>query len=325
MRRGSNPILNSKILKKECYHRIVIPVYIPNLEGYYAESLDILKLSLNSLVNTVHKKTCITVIDNNSSIEVKYFLQELLSSGRIDQLITYSKNQGKVDPLVSFLKGCHENLITLTDADVLFTPNWQSSVENLFAAFPQAGMVSPLAAPSLHSFCTSFTWFYGLFKFRVYRDTNEDVSSLIKFHESINRERQLNEYEKRPFFIENKKARAVLGNGHFCATICKEVVPFIPLEFSGPNFKAAEERFIDLPVVKAGFMRIATEKGYVFHLGNSVESWMNSYVISKDDFHEVTTGIPPRKRWFNSIWINYFIRRIFSQSFLLKIFMYRIN
>jgi hypothetical protein len=325
MRKGHNPILSSKIVKIKCYHRIVVPVYIPNLLGYYSESLEVLKISLNSLIATVHNETCITVIDNNSCLEVKEFLQKLLFSEDIDQLITYNLNQGKVDPLVSFLKGCHEDLITLTDADVLFTPKWQSSVEKLFVAFPQAGMVSPLAAPSLYSFYTAFSWFYGFFKYGVTRDVNSDLPSLIKFHDSIGRNIPLNQIEERPFFIRNKQIRAVIGSGHFCATISKEIIPFIPFEYSGPDFKAAEEKYIDFPVVKAGFMRIATEKGYVFHLGNTMENWMYSHVISKNEFNEITSIIPPRKKWFNSNGINFLLRKIFSQSFTIKLFGFRLN
>lgn len=320
MRKGHNPILNKKIIKKKCYHRIVVPVYIPNLLGYYSESLEVLRISLYSLIATIHDQTCITVIDNNSCLEVKEFLQQLLFSEDIDQLITYNLNQGKVDPLVSFLKGCHEDLITLTDADVLFAPNWQSSVEKLFVAFPQVGMVSPLAAPSLYSFYTAFTWFYGLFRYRITRDVNTDLSSLIKFHNSIDRNRPLNQIEERPFFIENNQIRAVIGSGHFCATISNEIIPFIPFEYSGPDFKAAEEKFIDFPVVKAGFMRIATEKGYVFHLGNNIENWMYSHLISKKDFNEVTTVIPPRKKLFKSNKVNFMLRKIFSHPFTLKLF-----
>lgn len=323
MRKGQNPILNSKIVKKNSYHRIVVPVYIPDLLGYYLESLDVLKLSLNSLISTIHNQTSITVIDNNSCKEVKDYLQKLVYSGDIDQLVTYNVNQGKVDPIVSYLKGCHEDLITITDADVLFTPNWQNSVENLFATFPEAGMVSPLAAPSLYSFYTAFTWFYGIFKYQILKDFNTDLAALVKFHNSIDRQRSLNEIEKKPFFIRSGKVRAVLGNGHFCVTISKEIIPFIPLESSGSDFKAAEEKFIDKPVVLAGFMRMATEKGYVFHMGNTVESWMYPLLVSKGEFKEVSVIIPPRKKWFNSYWINSFIRKLFSHPFFLGLFTNR--
>ena len=66
MRLGNNPEKEQNILEIDSYHRVVIPVYIPNLtEPYFQDGLKILKLCLQSLLKTVHAKTRISIINNN--------------------------------------------------------------------------------------------------------------------------------------------------------------------------------------------------------------------------------------------------------------------
>lgn len=319
MRKGINPIHEQGIILKDAYHRIIIPVYIPYLSGYYKDSFDILKICLKSLVKTIHDKTLITIINNDSCEEVHLFLNDLILQKKIDQYIVNSYNNGKINPITSYLKGCHEKLITISDADVLFKPGWQNAVEGLFVSFPEAGMVSPIAAPSYFSFFTAFTWFYGFLKYKLYRSANPDTFSLEKFHESISRERPLNEIEKSPHFIQNKEAKAIIGSGHFCVTICNEIIPYIPLEFSGTRFKGAETKFIDRPVCSAGFMRIATDKGFVFHMGNIKEGWMQEFLDNILNFKESTRIIPKRKKFINNSFFKFIIYKVFSRSFILKL------
>ena len=61
MRLGFNPH-KDKIQEVSDYgHQVVIPVYIPNQEGYFKDSFTILKLCLNSLFKTSHIQTYFTV------------------------------------------------------------------------------------------------------------------------------------------------------------------------------------------------------------------------------------------------------------------------
>jgi hypothetical protein len=55
MRVGFNPIRTKLKLSFDYFHQIIIPVYIPNQEGYFKDGFTILKLCLNSLFKTIHK------------------------------------------------------------------------------------------------------------------------------------------------------------------------------------------------------------------------------------------------------------------------------
>ncbi|MBZ0328339.1 MAG: glycosyltransferase family 2 protein, partial [Altibacter sp.] len=77
MRKGTNPFSNAKI-KRDAYHRIIVPVFIPNLkEEYFFHGLEVTKLCLESLIRTRHPKTFLSVVNNGSCREVTNYLQQL--------------------------------------------------------------------------------------------------------------------------------------------------------------------------------------------------------------------------------------------------------
>ena len=78
MRKGTNPEKKDNLLDIDQYHRVIIPVYIPNLtEDYFKEALVILKLCTQSLLKTIHSKTKISIIDNGCCTEVSDYLKSL--------------------------------------------------------------------------------------------------------------------------------------------------------------------------------------------------------------------------------------------------------
>src|SRR3954447_14284291 len=70
MREGTCPAREAPPLEKYPRHRVILPVYIPNMEGYFARSLDALRLSLESLRITAAGKAAVTVVANDCAPEV---------------------------------------------------------------------------------------------------------------------------------------------------------------------------------------------------------------------------------------------------------------
>ena len=62
MRIGFNPHKDKIQVASDYFHQVIIPVYIPNQEGYFKDSFSILKLCLNSLFKTSHIQTYFTVV-----------------------------------------------------------------------------------------------------------------------------------------------------------------------------------------------------------------------------------------------------------------------
>ena len=70
MRIGYNPLRNELHKPSDFKHQVIIPVYLPNAEGYFKDGLRILDYCLQSLFKTAHSKTFITIINNGSTAEV---------------------------------------------------------------------------------------------------------------------------------------------------------------------------------------------------------------------------------------------------------------
>lgn len=310
MRIGENPEKANNVLSSEAYHRIIIPVYIPNEEGYFKDALKIFKLCLESLLNTIHDKSRITIYNNGCCeaatdyINAQYQNQEL-----IDQVINSKINVGKINAILAGAKGNIEPLLTIADADVLFKQEWQKSVEKLHYDFPEAGMVCPMpSSKGLFSFCGN-NWYYGLFKGTLKFNDVEDARGMIMFDKSLGNNKSLLKeiHLKRYLTISNKSksSYAVMGGGHFVATMKRIVLD------EGNNKPAnikivggVETKYIDQPNEDLGLLRIATTKCFVYHMGNVFENWMMDEFnntqdkINKLEDYNVNDFYPIRNRFF---------------------------
>ena len=135
MRIGFNPYKDQPQESSEYLHQIIIPVFIPNHEGYFADSLRILKLCLESLFATTHSKTYITIVNNGSDAVVVNYLDSLLQAQKIHELI-HTTNIGKVNAILKGIVGNNIELVTITDSDVLFLSNWQQETDKIFKTIP---------------------------------------------------------------------------------------------------------------------------------------------------------------------------------------------
>ncbi|MEP2934954.1 MAG: glycosyltransferase family A protein [Gilvibacter sp.] len=279
MRIGVNPEKQEPTLHIESYHRVVIPVYIPNLEeDYFKDGLVVLKLCLESLFATIHSKTKVSLIDNGCCNEVRAYLSELYNTNdTVDQLLLSKINLGKVNALYSAIKSNLEPLITIADSDVMFLPSWQQEVEQLHYDFPEAGLVSPV--PSSTAFASPFnksTLFYGFFKAKIKAAKVQDPDGMIKFQDSIGREMYSKNHLEQYLTISNKKSQAVIGSGHFVATLKAQVFRNAPEEICQAKIVGgSENKYIDVPNDKGGFLRLSTMGNFAYHLGNQAEDWMH--------------------------------------------------
>lgn len=295
MRIGINPEKENKNLIIENYHRVIIPVYIPHFEGYFEESFEVFKLCLQSLLKTIHTKTRITIYNNDCHPLVKEFIDtEFEKSIYIDQVFHSKENLGKINAILAASKGNLEPLITITDADVLFKQGWQTAVEDMFVNFPEAGMVSPVPSSKALTNNTSSTWFYGFFKGKLRFENVIDPEAMHKFDVSLgNKELMYKPIHLEKYLVLKNKtnsARAVMGCGHFVATLKRDVFD------KGTNEPAfikivggVEAKFIDTPNDNLGYLRLATRENFAFHMGNKKEKWMND--VCSDLIQETSNGI----------------------------------
>ncbi|MBN3518706.1 glycosyltransferase family 2 protein [Algoriphagus lutimaris] len=269
MRTGINPAkLDSKISQKY-HHRIIIPVFIPEISGYFKDLMEVYRLCIESAHLTQHGRSAITVVDNGSCDQVKTWLRGLQDQGVIETLITHGENVGKIDAIIGAARGCREELITLSDSDILFRNGWQEEVEKVFRNFPKAGSVAPFPIARhmyYHSSSTQKSVVTGELGFK-FQEAKEP--ELIKeVYESYGWNYEC-DYDGLLPIVSKNGVDAVMGSGHQVFTIRRELFFKMPLEPSFIKIGAGSElNWIDKPINELGTLRLSTVNTLVHHMGN---------------------------------------------------------
>lgn len=253
-------------------HRVVVPVHIPELEGYFAGLGEVLELCLESLFLTKRKGQRLTVIANECAPEIVTALAERLERGLLDQLVVYGNNRGKVDALLGILPRCQEDVVTLSDGDVLFRHGWQAAVERVFHTFPECGWVAPVTAllPRYH---TSATLAGAALGGELRRESAVSRADLLEFAQSIGDPDRFSEDQlKQQIVVQREQRRALVGGGHFVASLRREAAACLPSTPTGIAVSGGSEAAgLDRPIDRAGFWRLSTTRSYALHMGNVVE------------------------------------------------------
>lgn len=322
MRVGFNPHKDVLIEKTDFLFHVIIPVYIPNQTDYFKDSLEILKLCINSLFSTISAKTFITIVNNGSCNEVKSYLNNLYDKNLINEVIQ-TENIGKLNSIIKGLSGHSIPLVTISDADVMFLPNWQNETLKIYNTISNVGVVGLVPQFNLYkSFCENFI-FSNLLNPNLSFQNVVNPDALIKFYDSIGWDRNYNKaYLEYILSYQENNTKVVVGSGHVVATFRRElfsqIKTYIPFKLGGIS-----ERYFDELPIYFGLKRFTTFDNYAFHMGNTLEDWMynenkNSTIISSsvESIQAITTKYS-RLRYIKSRVLN---RVLISKSFQKRFF-----
>jgi hypothetical protein len=263
---------------------------------------------------------------------VTAYLQQLYREGKIDQLVHHKNNIGKIDAMMQIAKTAMEPLVTLSDGDVLFMDGWIQATEKVFSVFPEAGMVSPVPHGTMFSHYTVNTIYDGFFKGRLKFQSVCEPEDMMRFAESIGSSDTMYKKSirlKYQLTAKRKDVSAVVGCGHFVATMRREVFDHAPKAHSKLAYASeADKDYIDLPNEKAGLWRLATAGNYAYHMGNNPQDWMRQKFDEISGNQAETIVIPESKTWalplffkrfvVNRLWLNRFLRPYFFRRLGLK-------
>ena len=294
-----NPQKQSKQIELEFQHRLIIVVFIPSLEGYYKNVLDVFKLCLESAITTTNSNCAITVVNNASCLEVSRILDSKLEDDSVNCVIHHKKNIGKIDALIGAARSSREPIITLADVDILFKLGWQIEVENIFSSIKNVASVSPIPCRNFQNYETSSTLSKILtkkVKFK-YQPIPENHDAHNKYLDSFHWELETDENVKWPV-IESNEVKAIVGSGHQILSMRRELffstVPQAPsLILVGNN---SEFLYCDQPINYSGGMRLSTYNNHAYHMGNTVEQWMKD--IQEENIKQLETQTVD-KTYFN--------------------------
>ena len=286
MRKGDNPASNQQLLDDPALHRLIIPLYIPQEEGYFEQAFPIFELSLRSALKTSSSNLTVSVVSNGSCEAVHQKLHQLQEQGLIDELIIVREGIGKVNSVFKAVRTARERLITIADADVLFDNGWEDAVLEVFEQVPKAGAVCPVPVFRKQFNLTANIWFKQLFSSKLKFSPVKNPEAMTLFAKSIGWPRLDHKYKDVIATLDMPNGnKAVVGCSHFVATYKREVFEQAPSEPSKYKIRGDSELlYTDLPVIKQGGYRLSTYDNYAFHMGNVLEAWMT------DKFNGLSKG-----------------------------------
>ncbi|MFM2265058.1 MAG: hypothetical protein RLZ77_476 [Bacteroidota bacterium] len=289
MRVGYNPHKDQPIAEATFTHQVVIPVHIPQQDGYFADSLRVLQKCLDSLFSTSHSATFITVVNNGSDTITAQYLTQLWEQGKIHELI-HTEAIGKVNALLKGIVGHKEALVTLADSDVLFLPGWQQATHEVFLSFPKAGVVGIVPMYRLFLQHCSNVLFDLFTSNRLRFIPVHDPLAMEKFHQSIGWGPSNPAHGQHTLGVKSVSGiTAYVGSGHFVATYKRALFDSIQ-SFTEYRMGGTSETYLDELAWRKNTWRLTTYSNYAFHMGNVYEPWKDD--IKFDQKQAVLQAIP---------------------------------
>jgi glycosyltransferase involved in cell wall biosynthesis len=277
MRIGQNPAKFVKEVAKPEQITVAVLNYIPFLSGYYADLLEVLKTSLNSLREGADLPFDLLVFDNASCPEVRQYLADEYEAGRIQYLILSDKNLGKGGAWNVIFGGAPGEIIVYADNDCLFYPGWLSHSLQLLETYPNVGMVTARpfrTKPELYS--STVAWAenepqakveHGQFiPFETFREFD---LSLGQSEEEIRQHYDSSEDVK----LEYQGVQAIVGGSHWQFMARKDVLlQFLPFTMDRPM---GQVRQLDQRMNEAGYLRLMPTQPFAMNLSNTLRNVAN--------------------------------------------------
>lgn len=330
MRIGRNPARKLKRNHSHSEVTLATITYIPFLSGYYAQSLDVLRLCLGSLREHTEVPCEVFVFDNGSCEEVRSFLKSELEQGRIDYLFLSKENLGKAGAWNILFEAAPGEIIAFCDSDIFFKPGWLQEHLRIIKSFPNVGMVTGLPIRQQVDVFTQTGLTKAQTDSRIVIERGDFISegAMAAYCKGVDRDYEA--YRQEIAQVEDVRlqigdVRAFLGACHFQFVAYKSVLKsLLPLRaeilLDGSARAEGSESEFDQKMEPRGLLRLSTQDVYVHHLGNTVtdewKPWLEQLATKKAG---------ERTKAGNSIvssWERRFSQNRYVKAILLRLYNY---
>jgi glycosyltransferase involved in cell wall biosynthesis len=279
MRKGQNPAKFVKDVAKPERITAAMLTYIPFLSGFYEETLDVLKVSLDSMRKDAGLPFDLMVFDNGSCPEARDYLIKEKEEGRIQYLILSEKNVGKGGAWNVILAGAPGEIIAYADSDVLFSPNWLARSVEILETFPNVGMVTarPFRTPP-EFYSATLDW--ARENAKLEEGQFIPWETFLEFNLSLGQTEEENVKvfaETRDWRItylpersaaQSKGITAMAGASHWQFTAYKSTLgQFLPFDMSRPM---GQVRQLDKRMNDAGLLRMMVSDPLAMNMSNTL-------------------------------------------------------
>lgn len=272
MRVGQNPAKFIDHVPQPARVTVAVVTYIPFLSGYYAHSLEVLKVCLGSLWANTPRPYDLLVFDNASCPEVRAYLDEHHAAGSIQYLLLSEQNMGKGGAWNMIFRAAPGEVIAYADSDIYFRPGWLEDSLQVLETYPRVGMVTGRPLRQAEQYYTAtLEWArrtpeaqidnIPLLSWEVYQ---EHAQSLGMSSEQASQEFAATADWRMTF----GGVCAVAGAGHFQFVARKEVLAALkPFKMERPM---GQVRSLDVALNEGGYLRLGLCQPRVRHMGNTL-------------------------------------------------------
>src|SRR5512142_3020190 len=272
MRKGQNPAKFVKDVPRPERITVALLNYIPFLSGFYAETLDVLKVSLESMRKDAGLPFDLMIFDNGSCREVREYLVTEKEEGRIQYLILSEKNVGKGGAWNVMLAGAPGEIIAYTDSDVLFSPGWLKRSVEILETFPNVGMVTarPFRTPP-EFYSRTVEWARKSGSLLADKERYIPWETFLEFNLSLGQTEEENRKvyaETRDWVMSCNGVTALAGASHWQFTAYKSTLQqFLPFDMAKPM---GQVRQLDQRMNEAGMLRLMVCDPLAMNMSNTL-------------------------------------------------------